>query len=146
MSTPHIELPVTPGTSAITANLPPVLHEILDGIRRLRTKAEPTLVDLLAMPFGPGERERLLELLGEGEVTAQVNTLGETRIQESAFPGVWLVEHLNLEGRQIALQIEIAEVPELLRAPKADLRDSERLLAQVLEELLEDLEDLDPTP
>jgi hydrogenase-1 operon protein HyaF len=135
MNTRLADIPVVTEAGAITVNLPPVLHEILHGVQRLRRDGSASVVDLQAMPFGPGERERLLALLGEGEVRAQVQALGETKIQESRFPGVWVVEHLNLEGRQIALQIEIAEVPALLRTPGADLAESEQRLQEVLEGL-----------
>jgi len=134
MTTKLADIPVTAET-AVTVNLPPVLHEILHGVQQLRAAGTPSVVDLQAMPFGPGERDRLLALLGEGEVAARVNALGETRIKESRFPGVWVVEHLNLEGQPIALQIEIAEAPALLRTPEADLADSERLLREAVEAL-----------
>jgi len=131
------EIPVVAmgAEAVVTANLPPVLHEILHAVQQLRSNAQGSSVDLLAMPFGPGERDRLLEWLGKGEVTAKVDALGETRINESRFPGVWVVEHFSTERQQIALQVEIAEVPAMLRTPQADLADSERLLREALEQL-----------
>lgn len=115
-----------------TANLPPVLHEIRYALRRLERTGEPSVIDLLGMPFGPGELDRLIELLGEGEVDARIETLGTTRVYETRFRGVWLVDHGNADGSRMAYQIEITRVPDILYTQPEDLGDS---MAQ-LEELL----------
>ena len=95
---------------------PAVLHEIRHALARLIETGEPTCIDLAALPFGPGDQEQLLDALGSGEVRASIDALGETRIQETRYSGVWLVDYYNTEGERIGLQIEVATVPRLLQA------------------------------
>ena len=102
-------------------NAIPILHEIRHGLRRLVEGGETSLIDLQAIPFGPGDEERLLSLLGQGEVEARLDALGPTHLRETAIPGVWLVDHRNRAGDRIGLQVEISTVPEILRTQPQDL-------------------------
>lgn len=113
-------------------NTTPILHEILHALRRLVARGEPTTIDLRAIPFGPGDEERLLETLGKGEVSVELDTLGSSRIRESAYSGVWIVDHRNAEDQRIALQIEIARVPVILSAQAEDMADSLERLEHLL--------------
>ncbi len=122
-------------------NARPILGEVRHALARLLDSGEPTQIDLGAMPFGPGDEQRLLDWLGRGEVNASIEALGPTRIQETALRGVWLVEYLNADEQRIALHLEIDEVPRLLRAPREDLRDG---LAE-LDARLADADGNDPT-
>lgn len=105
-------------------NALPILHQIRHALLRLAEQGEPTRIDLAAMPFGPGDEERLMETLGRGEVEATVDALGPTRVWETRFPGVWILDYANVEGERIALQIEIDEVPQMLRAARADIHEA----------------------
>jgi hydrogenase-1 operon protein HyaF len=105
-------------------NALPVLHEIRHALERLVETGESRVIDLNAMPFGPGDERRLLELLGHGEIEARLNALGATEIRETAVPGVWLVDHRNAEGERLVLHVEIAEVPAILRTQAEDLREA----------------------
>lgn len=117
---------------AVWGNALPILHEVLHRLKALGDTGEVGVIDLGAIPFGPGDEEALLGVLGRGEVEASVNALGETRIWESRFPGVWLVDHYNLEGERIAFHLEIAEIPGILRTQTEDLTDSAQALAYEL--------------
>ena len=121
--------------ASLTYNLAPVLHEIRHALGRLRETGEPTVIDLSAMPFGPGDEARLLKVLGDGEVNATVSAIGDTRIRETTYPGVWVVEHLSVEGSRLALHVEVAEVPFLLRTPGEDLAEAQRRLDVFLSDL-----------
>ncbi len=105
-------------------NALPILNEIRHAVARLAEQGEPTRIDLAAMPFGPGDEERLMALLGQGEVEAKVDALGPTRVWETRFPGVWVLDYANVDGERIALQIEVDEVPQLLRTQEDDIKDS----------------------
>jgi hydrogenase-1 operon protein HyaF len=111
-----------------SGNCLPILHEIRHGLKRLAESGESTLIDLSAIPFGPGDEERLLALLGRGEVQARVDALGPTQVLETAVHGVWLVDYRNEEDQRLALHIEIASVPDTLRAQPRDVRDAIELL------------------
>jgi hydrogenase-1 operon protein HyaF len=114
-------------------NALPILHEIRHAVARLKETGEPTRIDLAAMPFGPGDEDRLLALLGAGEVSAIIDALGPTRIHETRFPGVWLVDYANADDQRVALQIEVDTVPQILRTQQADLDDSLEALDACLE-------------
>jgi hydrogenase-1 operon protein HyaF len=118
----------------LTYNVVPILHEIRHALELLADAGEPTIIDLTAMPFGPGDEERLLATLGQGEVVATVNAIGATKVRETAYAGVWLVEHLAPDEARIALHVEVAEVPFLLKTPRDDMVDGlRRLTARLLE-------------
>jgi hydrogenase-1 operon protein HyaF len=112
------------GTSASNyGNALPILSEVRHALARLVATGESTRIDLAALPFGPGDEDRLMELLGQGEVTATVDALGPTRIRETRFSGVWIVDYANADDQRVALHIEVAEVPQILCAQSADLAD-----------------------
>jgi len=98
-----------------------VLGQIRHALERLIASGEETRIDLNAMPFGPGDLEHLTNCLGTGEVQASVEALGPTRIQETAIPGVWLVDYLNAENQRLTLHVEIANVPQILCPQPQDL-------------------------
>ena len=112
----------------------PILHEIRHGLKRLAETGESTLIDLNSIPFGPGDETRLLEMLGEGEVKAEINALGPTRVWESAIAGVWIIDHRNLEEQRLTLHIEITRIPDILRTQPQDVQDSIRILDERLAE------------
>jgi hydrogenase-1 operon protein HyaF len=105
-------------------NALPILSEVRHALARLAESGESTRIDLAAMPFGPGDEERLMALLGQGEVSATVDALGPTRIRETRFPGVWIVDYANADDQRVALHIEVAEVPQILCSQRADLPDA----------------------
>ena len=105
-------------------NALPVLHEVRHALQRLTQDGERTVIDLRAIPFGPGDEDRLLALLGRGEVEARLDAFGPTRIWETAIPGVWLVDHRNADDERIALHVEIAPIPEILHTQPQDLQDA----------------------
>lgn len=114
-------------------NALPILHEIRHGLERLVLTGEPTVIDLRAIPFGPGDEARLLQRLGRGEVEASVHALGESHIWESAIPGVWLIDHRNTEGERLALHIEVDRIPTILLAQPEDLAEAATRLGSLLE-------------
>ena len=104
-------------------NALPILSEIRHAVARFAETGEASCIDLAAIPFGPGDEERLMQLLGRGEVEATVQALGPTRIWETRFPGIWVLDYANGDNQRVALQIEIDEVPRILRTQQADLGD-----------------------
>ena len=120
----NIQIEVAARRPLVTGNALPLLYEIKHGLQHLSDTGEPTILDLRAIPFGPGDEERLLSVLGAGEVSATINVLGESTVKETGFPAVWLVEHKNSDNERIALQIEITEVPAILKTQPGDLADS----------------------
>ncbi|MES9831215.1 MAG: hydrogenase expression/formation protein [Candidatus Thiodiazotropha sp. LLP2] len=106
------------------SNAIPILHEILHALQRFATDDEPSCIDLRAIPFGPGDEEQLLSKLGEGEISVTMDSLGRSRIWETAFSGVWIIDHRNAEGERVALQVEIGRIPQIVLSQQEDIFDA----------------------
>ncbi len=118
--------------SSQTGNVEPLLHEIRHALAKLLDSGQETSIDLQGMPMAPGEEQRLLDTLGEGEVSASLDTLGHSMIRETRFPGVWLCVHKNHAGEVMGKIIEITRMPYILTAQDEDMRDGLLRLQQTL--------------
>jgi hydrogenase-1 operon protein HyaF len=106
---------------AATGNVEPLLHEIRHALKRLAEGEKGTVIDLRGLPLAPGEEERIEAALGEGEVRAELQALGPTLVQETSYPGVWLVTHRNEDEVVIARMIEVTHMPEILMSQREDI-------------------------
>ena len=107
--------------SPFYGNVRPILNEVLHAIDRLLETDEPTTIDLAGLPFGPGELEHLEASLGTGELEAKLDALGTSRIRETAYPGVWWLEHRNAFDEVVGRYLEITRTPEILSSQDADI-------------------------
>ena len=106
-----------------TENLRPLLQQIEQALQELVEDGISNVIDLAAMPFSSQDEEDLREHLGKGEVSATLDTIGQTQVQETALPGVWLVEHLDAENRRLTLHLEVTRIPEILVTPAEDIAE-----------------------
>lgn len=118
-----------------TGNDLPILHEIGHALRRLLGQGESTVIDLQAIPMAPGEEQRILQLLGAGEVKAELDTLGSSEVLETAYQGVWSVTHRNTHGETVGKFIEITHCPDILYSQDADIKASIERIGETLSEL-----------
>lgn len=102
-------------------NVTPILNEVAHALDRLLENEEPTVIDLASLPFAPGELARLETLLGTGELRAELDALGASHIRETAYPGVWWLEHRNTDGDVVGRYLEITRTPEILKSQDADI-------------------------
>ncbi len=102
-------------------NVRPILNEVMHAVDRLLADDEPTTIDLAGLPFGPGELEHLEAMLGTGELSARLDALGTSRIRETAYPGVWWLEHRNAFDEVVGRYLEITRTPEILSSQDADI-------------------------
>lgn len=124
-------IPVT--EEVASGNVKPLLHEVRHALKRLANGEDGTVIDLQSVPLAPGEEERIEELLGKGEVRAELDALGPSVVQETAYPGVWLVTHRNTEQAVVGRFIEVTHMPELLKSQQADIEHGISRLEQELE-------------
>jgi len=113
-------------------NVHPILNEVVHALDRLLADGEPTVIDLASLPFGPGELDDLEQQLGTGELTAELDALGHSRIRETAYPGVWWLEHGNTAGEIVGRYLEITRVPEILMSQAADVAAGRARLGDLL--------------
>lgn len=94
-----------------------VLERILGALDQVVAGAVPAVIPLLALT--PADRALCNQLLGEGEVSAQVQAqpgLGGLQVQESVFAGVWRVLTFAADGRLEADVVEVGACPAALVA------------------------------
>ncbi len=130
MSTAN-DIPIQGG--AAHGNVRPILFEVLHALDKLLDDDIPTTIDLAGLPFGPGELEKLEAALGHGELVAQLNALGTSHIRETAYPGVWWVEHRNVNDEVTGRYIEITRFPEILSSQDADIGAARARLRETFE-------------
>lgn len=111
----------TPGEPGLSGNAPPLLREVAEQVRRLLESGEPSAIDLSALPLTPTDLDWLREQLGAGEIAVTLQANGESTLDETACPGVWWVTHRNEQGAATSQFIEVAFVPELVKAHPEDV-------------------------
>ncbi len=108
---------------AFSGNADPILHEVRALLKDLVESGKSSSIDLRSLPLLPGDYEKLKQTLGEGEVSATLDTLGTTHVRETAVHGVWWVTHFSGDEQDIVAEfIEVTYVPEILRTHPADAR------------------------
>jgi hydrogenase-1 operon protein HyaF len=104
----------------LTQNVKPLLHEIKHALEGLIENGESSIIDLRSIPLAPGEEEKILHTLGQGEVSAQLDALGKSEIIETRYAGVWVVTHYNDENSIISRFIEVTTIPNILCSQTED--------------------------
>ena len=118
----------------LTQNVKPLLHEIKHALDNLIETGKTTIIDLRSIPLAPGEEDKILSTLGQGEAHAQLHALGLSEITESQYAGVWIVTHYNDEEKVISRFIEITTMPEILCSQTEDIMAAYSRLTLSLEE------------
>ena len=118
----------------LTWNVVPLLHEVKHALDSLINNNETAIIDLRSIPLAPGEEDKILNVLGQGEVQSQLNALGASEIIETQYAGVWLVTHYNDENEIIGRFIEITTMPDILRSQTEDIVEAYSRLSESLEE------------
>jgi len=116
----------------LTWNVRPILFEVRHALEALLSKGETSIIDLRSIPLAPGEEEKILKTLGQGEVHARLNALGPSEIYETRYAGVWLVTHYNEDESIVSRFIEITKLPDILKSQAEDM-------AKALNELTQEL-------
>jgi hydrogenase-1 operon protein HyaF len=115
-----------------SGNVPLLLNELRHALERLLEDGTVHAIDLRAIPLAPGEEERLLRALGEGELSAQLDAQGRSEIRECAYPGIWCITHHDAAGTVSGRFIEVTFAPALLASQRPDVvRGLERLRKQL---------------
>lgn len=122
-------------TQAPSPYLLALLQEIQDMLTQLLEDNKSNSIDIRSLPMMPGDYEQLKQLLGEGEVTATVDSLGPSLIRETAIAGVWWVTHNNSDDDVITEFIEVTELPEILKTQAEDLRNAPQRMRDLLQQL-----------
>ena len=98
-----------------------LLCELGELLAHFLDTGEHGTVDLLNLPMSPTDLHRLKDRLGHGEVSIVVKAAGNSEIYETAYAGLWWVQHQDESGRVVARLIEAADVPDMVPADRKDL-------------------------
>ncbi len=105
----------------LTQNVKPLLHEVKHALDNLIETGKTSIIDLRSIPLAPGEEDKILAVLGRGEVLAQLNALGLSEVIETQYAGVWIVTHYNDEKHIISRFVEVTTMPEILCSQTEDI-------------------------
>jgi hydrogenase-1 operon protein HyaF len=120
-------------SNEFTLNVEPIMHQIYHALQNFIGTGEASIIDLRSIPLAPSEEETIIDMLGRGEVYAQLNALDPSKIYETQYAGVWLVTHYNEANSIISRFIEITELPDILKSQYEDMTYSLQKLAEKLE-------------
>jgi len=120
-------------TTTIGGGVQAMAHEILSHLERLHETGETAAIDLKSLPMAPDEFHGIKKMLGQGEIDLTLELDGPTRIRETAYAGIWWIQHTGKDGRILAEFIEITRFPEFLGAQPDQIADAARHLRDRLE-------------
>jgi len=110
-----------------------LLHEIAEHLGRLASTGREARIDLRSLPLTEADLRELEELLGRGEVSAELEVIGPSSLRETSYPGVWWVRHFGANGQAAAEEIAITPLPDILRSHEDDIRDAAARLRRALQ-------------
>ena len=113
-----------------------VLAEIGRLLEELTESGARGAIDLRSLPLTEADRAQLTELLGPGEVTAELDVGGRSTVRETAFAGVWWIVHRGAGDKVASEEIAVCPVPSILVSHEADIAAAARRMRQTLEEAI----------
>lgn len=113
-------------------NIRSILLEIQSGLEKFCNNGSRHIIDLGAIPLSGYEREKLFELLGQGEVYIHLSLLGTSEIYETLFCGVWVVKHRDELEEFSSMFIEICHIPDIVLSQQDDMVKSSSQLQELI--------------
>ncbi len=110
-----------------------LLQELHALITALQTTEKGGTIDIRSYPLSPQDREQLYLILGEGEVSARIDALGPSEIQETRIPGIWRVTHYNEHRSMLTEHVVVTRIPDILMTDPRDLSSSLDQLTRLLD-------------
>ncbi len=127
-----LKVKTSPKGVTIGGGVKAIGFEILSALERYLEKGETAAIDMRGLPMAPNEYNELLEMLGQGELDLTLEMGGESRIRETAFSGVWWIQHKGPDDRIQSEYIEINRIPDFLCAQTDQIEDAARELSDRL--------------
>jgi len=110
-----------------------VLAEVGRMLETLAGSGEPGSIDLKSLPLSDADRAQLEELLGRGEVHAELELAGASQVWETAYSGVWWIRHRGAGDKIATEEISVCRIPEILITHPVDIEAAAGRLRQELE-------------
>lgn len=126
------------GAPCQTENTTGMAHSILAEVARmldsLASDGTTGSIDLRSLPLTEADRQQLEELLGRGEVVAELELAGRSSVWETAYAGAWWVRHRGAGDKISSEEITVCPIPDILVTHPADIKAAAlRIKQEILE-------------
>jgi hydrogenase-1 operon protein HyaF len=127
-----LKVKTSPKGVTIGGGVKAIGFEILSHLERFLESGETAAIDMRGLPMAPNEYKELLEMLGQGELDLTLEMGGKTRIRETAYSGVWWIQHQGPDDRIQSEYLEINRIPDFLCAQTDQIEDAVKALSDRL--------------
>lgn len=110
-----------------------VLAEIGRMLEALSESGQAGAIDLRSLPLSDVDRAQLEEVLGRGEVRAELELAGNSEVWETTYPGVWWIRHRGAGDKIATEEISVCAIPEILITHPVDIKAAAGRLREELE-------------
>ena len=110
-----------------------VLAEVGLMLEALTESGQEGSIDLRSLPLSDVDRAQLEEVLGRGEVRAELDIAGESEVWETTYPGVWWIRHRGAGSKIATEEISVCRIPEILITHPVDIKAAAGRLREELE-------------
>jgi hydrogenase-1 operon protein HyaF len=110
-----------------------VLAEVGRMLEALTETGQDGAIDLRSLPLSDADRAQLEEVLGQGEVRAELDLAGNSEVWETTYPGVWWIRHRGTGGKIATEEISVCRIPEILITHPVDIKAAAGRLREELE-------------
>jgi len=107
------------------------IYQLLDALSKNGTTGS---IGLRSLPMTDADREQLEELLGRGEVRAELELAGASEVWETTYAGVWWIRHKDARDKIACEEIAVTPIPEILITHSADIEAAAARLRRDLEQ------------
>ena len=119
-------------TEQVTGMARSVFAEIAAMLERLAADGTTGSINLRSLPLTDADRQQLEELLGRGEVEAELEIAGQSTVRETAYSGAWWICHRGANERVSSEEIAICPVPDILITHPSDIRAAAGRMREIL--------------
>ena len=110
-----------------------VLAEVGRMLEALSESGQAGAIDLRSLPLSDTDRAQLEEVLGRGEVRAELELAGNSEVWETTYPGVWWIRHRGAGDKIATEEISVCAIPEILITHPVDIKAAAGRLREELE-------------
>ncbi|EIJ42328.1 HupH hydrogenase expression protein [Beggiatoa alba B18LD] len=117
-------------------NAPAILVEVDAKQRDCQPQQPAHVINLSLLPISEEDQSFMIACLGTGTTTILSKGYGNCRITSTAIRHVWWVRYYNSMDNLILNTLEIVDIPQVAKAAREDLEDSEKRLRNIMRDYL----------
>jgi len=111
-----------------------ILAEVARMLDALAADGTTGSIDLRSLPLTEADRQQLEEMMGRGEVVAELELAGRSSVWETAYAGAWWVRHRGAGDKISSEEITVCPIPNILVTHPADIKAAAlRIKQEILE-------------